>query len=206
MFDDLSKLIAAMQNQYNYICNIWKTKTQTTINLKKKLVSDIKKDNNMLNSIKTYQMFIERYFPRIFFSLDAIEYKNSEIFGRVKTRNSIEYKIDNYCKNHENGKIPIKKCLNDLLGIRIIIDDDFAYSQVCHYIEDNFSEYKYTDSSKNSYTAVHVYFENGNKFFPWELQIWAKKDKQNNILSHNIYKEGYTEWENSKKNGGTING
>lgn len=43
MFDDLSKLIAAMQNQYNYICNIWKTKTQTPINLKKKLVSDIKK-------------------------------------------------------------------------------------------------------------------------------------------------------------------
>lgn len=45
---------------------------------------------------------------------------------RVKTHNSIEYKIENYRSNHEDGKIPINKCLNDLYGIRIILSEDIS--------------------------------------------------------------------------------
>lgn len=46
--------------------------------------------------------------------------ENAKVNIRTKAKNSIEYKIKNYIENHENGKVPINKCLNDLFGIRII--------------------------------------------------------------------------------------
>ena len=36
------------------------------------------------------------------------------VSSRVKAVNSIQFKIENYEFNHENGKIPLKKCLNDI--------------------------------------------------------------------------------------------
>ena len=36
--------------------------------------------------------------------------ENSKVNIRAKAKNSIEYKMENYIKNHENGRIPINKC------------------------------------------------------------------------------------------------
>ena len=54
--------------------------------------------------------------------MDFKQFNNekSKVNIRAKTKNSIEYKIKNYIQNHENGEIPINKCLNDLFGIKII--------------------------------------------------------------------------------------
>lgn len=65
----------------------------------------------------------------------------------------------------------------------------------------NFPEYKCIDSSKRSYIDTHIYFEKGNFCFPWELQIWAKKDEKNNFQSHKEYKQEYTKWESENRGG-----
>ena len=137
----------------------------------------------------------------IIISLGGIKLEKSIIDGRVKAQNSIEYKIENYICSHEGGKIPIKKCFNDLFGVRVIINDDFEHSDIKKYVDQNNLGYKCIDSSKNMYKATHIYFERGNFFFSWELQIWNKKDEETNYKSHKEYKQEYTKWENESKGG-----
>lgn len=201
MFEDLGKLMIAIRSNYDRVCNIWRDRSEKSINLKKKLVINAREDAEILNIIWQYRSLVNDELVDIMFDLDTIEYSNSSVTSRVKAQNSIEYKLENYCINHENGRIPLKKCLNDLLGIRIVIDDDFTYQEVKQYMEVNFPDYKCIDSSKLSYIATHIYFENGNSFFPWELQIWTKRDERNNFDSHKEYKQEYTEWERANKGG-----
>lgn len=201
MFEDLGKLIIAIQRNYARICDIWIEKSETQINLKKKLVINAREDSEILNSIWMYRSLVNDELINVMFDLHQIKYSNSSVTSRVKAQNSIEYKLENYFTNHEEGRIPLKKCLNDLLGIRIVIDADFSYQDVKRYMEDNFPDYKCIDSSKLSYIATHMYFEKGNSFFPWELQIWSKKDEKNNFTSHKEYKQDYTKWERENKGG-----
>lgn len=201
MFEDLGKLIIAIQSNYDRICNIWNEKIEKPINLKKKLVVNAREDAEILNCIWQYRSLVNDELIRIMFDLNTIPYNNSSVTSRVKAQNSIEFKLENYFTNHEEGRIPLKKCLNDLLGIRIVIDDDFTYQEVKQYMKENFPDYKCIDSSKLSYIATHIYFENGNSVFPWELQIWTKKDEKNNFISHKEYKQDYTKWERKNKGG-----
>lgn len=201
MFEDLGKLIIAIQSDYDRICNIWNEKIENPINLKKKLVINAREDAEILNVIWRYRSLVNDELIGIVFDLHTIPYNNSSVTSRVKAQNSIEYKLETYYTNHEGGRIPLKKCLNDLLGIRIVIDEDFTCQEVKQYMEINFPDYKCIDSSKLSYIATHVYFEDGNSFFPWELQIWSKKDETNNFSSHKVYKQDYTKWERENKGG-----
>ena len=201
MFEDLGKLIVAVQRNYDRICKIWTDTSESQINLKKKLVINAREDAEILNSIWKYRSIINDELISIMFDLHRIEYEKSSVTSRVKAQNSIEFKLENYVTNHEGGRIPLKKCLNDLLGIRIVMEEEFSYQEVKEYIEENFHGYKCIDSSKRTYIATHIYFENGNTFFPWELQIWMKKDEKNNFNSHKIYKQDYTRWERDSKGG-----
>jgi hypothetical protein len=201
MFEDLGKLIIAVQNNYERICDIWSNTSSLQLNLKKKQVIDARENAEILDSIWKYLSLVNDELINIMFNLNVIQYEKSSVTSRVKAQNSIEFKLDNYVTNHESGKIPLKKCMNDLLGIRIVIDDDFAYDDVKKYMNTNFPQYKCIDSSKLSYIATHVYFENGNTFFPWELQIWTKKDEKNNFASHKEYKQDYTKWERENRGG-----
>ena len=201
MFEDLGKLIVNIQNNYNRICSIWDEKVNKHINLKKKMVIDAREDAEILDVVWRYHSLLSDESVNIVFALDLAQYNNSSVNSRVKAQNSIEYKLENYYTNHESGHIPLKKCLNDLMGIRIVIDKDFSYMEVKQYMEENFFGYKCIDSSKLSYIATHVYFEKGNTFFPWELQIWSKKDEENNYESHKAYKQEYTKWEKENKGG-----
>ena len=167
----------------------------------KRLVINAREDADLLNRVWRYRSLINDELVRIMFDIQTIEFEKSSVTSRVKAQNSIEYKIENYCNNHENGKIPLKKCMNDLLGIRIIIDDEFSYNDVKAYMKENYPKYKCIDSSKLSYVATHIYFENGNYFFPWELQIWSQNDEKGNFLSHKEYKQDYTRWEVENKGG-----
>lgn len=200
MFTDLGHLIESVQNNYNRICNLWDIK-QYNINLKKWQVINIREENEILNSILKYRALINDEMINILFSLNDINYTNSSVTSRVKAQNSIEFKIENYIEYHEGGKIPIKKCINDLFGIRIVIESQFSYDDVKKYMEINFPGYKCIDSSKNSYIATHIYFEKGNYYFPWELQVWMKAHEADNYNSHKIYKQAYTKWESGNEGG-----
>lgn len=201
MFDDLGRLISAIQTNYDRICDIWAEKAEKPINLKKKLVVNAREDSEILNTIWRYRSLINDELIGIIFNLHTIPYTNSSVTSRVKAQNSIEFKLENYFINHEGGRIPLKKCMNDLLGIRIVIDGEFTHEEIKQYMDEKFPNYKCIDSSKLSYVATHVYFEKGNSFFPWELQIWKKKDEKNNFISHKEYKQEYTKWESENKGG-----
>lgn len=120
---------------------------------------------------------------------------------RAKLRNSIEFKIKNYILNHENGEIPINKCLNDLFGIRIICKKEISNAQINELIRNKFPNLKCIDSSKKDYKATHIYFKKDNFSFPWELQIWNEINEKNNIYSHEKYKQDYVRWEKESKGG-----
>ena len=126
---------------------------------------------------------------------------NIKVNTRAKARNSIEYKIENYTRNHEMGKIPINKCFNDLFGIRMICPEKFEYYEIEKFVKAKY-KLKCIDSSKiEGYRAIHIYFKQNNFSFQWELQIWSKEDEFNNIISHEKYKQDYIRWEKENKGG-----
>ena len=127
--------------------------------------------------------------------------ENSKINIRIKTRNSIEYKIQNYTKNHEDGKIPINKCLNDIFGIRLITKDNYSFDEIKIFMKNKYPKLKVIDSTKGQYKATHVYFKEDNFSYQWELQIWNENDEEKNIYSHEIYKQDYAKWERENKGG-----
>ena len=86
--------------------------------------------------------------------------ENSKVNIRTKTKNSIEYKIKNYIENHENGEIPIDKCLNDLFGIRIIMNKRLTHNQIMEFVKTKYKNLKCIDSSKKEYKAI--FFRNKN--------------------------------------------
>ena len=104
-----------------------------------------------------------------------------------------------YITKNDNGEIPINKCLNDIYGVRIILEENVEYNRIQKFIKDNFLNLKCIDASKEQYKAIHIYFKKDNYSFPWELQIWNKSEEQSNKISHKNYKQEYTKWEQQIK-------
>lgn len=208
MYDELKMVIETIKNYYDRINEEWKKfiieNSQQTykINLKKKLVVDIKEKQDIYNFIQQYRSFIIVHTEEIFNWMVIYRNEHMHMTSRIKQQNSVQYKVHNYIKNHENGKVPIIKCFNDLFGIRVILHHDYKLEEVVEYINKITPELKCIDSSKDGYKAIHIYFKNGNFNFPWELQIWCKSDEENNLKSHKKYKQDYTSWEMDNSKGG----
>ena len=201
MFEELNKLILFLQSRYENITKQWKESNQyIKINLKKNLVKDIKEKDEIFNYILNYRNYLNKYNIENKLYNKNFKFKNI-INTRVKSLNWIEYKINNYIENHENGEIPIIKCFNDIYGIRIIFNEDVNYNEIKKFIKQEYKgKIKCIDSSKEEgYIATHLYFNNDNFNFPWELQIWDKKHEISNIISHEKYKQEYTKWEGNNK-------
>lgn len=125
MFTDLGILIELIQENYNKISLQWEELHQENVlNLKRKQVKHIREDAEILSEIWNYRTLLNKETLMLTFALYSFEFPNSVVTSRVKAQNSIEYKIENYIRTHEGGNIPIKKCINDLFGIRIVIDDE----------------------------------------------------------------------------------
>ena len=130
-------------------------------------------------------------------------YSDLNISSRVKAINSVVYKIIHYCtEKNEKGHVPIEKCINDLLGYRIILDTDVEYEEVISYIKEIKEKNKLdgikiieANRANNDYRAIHIYFKLDNHSFKWELQIWLRKYEKGNIFSHALHKQSYTKWE-----------
>lgn len=162
------------------------------MSLKKNCVKYIKTNPCLYNLIEAYRTFIVDN-PLYFETLD--------VRSRIKTSNSILSKVETYTlMKFEKGEVPIIKCLNDICGIRIEIDDKYTFEEIISAIKEHFPNIKVLDASKYKYKtiqyrAIHVYFMNGNYYFPLELQIWYKKDHFMNMLSHYRHKQTYVNWE-----------
>ena len=202
MSDELDKLINFIQIEYMKLTNKWEqSDNYIKINLKNNQVCDILEDKLILDTIVNYREFINRNSIKLLMDLKKFNSQKATVNVRTKAKNSIEFKIRNYIKNHENGKIPISKCFNDLFGIRIICSEEIIFNEILNLIKTKYINLKCIDSSKNDYKAIHIYFKKDNFTFQWELQIWKKVDEEKNINSHEKYKQDYVRWENENKGG-----
>lgn len=202
MLEELDKLINFIQTEYVDFTTKWEQSNYySKINLKNTLVCDILENKVILDAIINYREFINENNIQLILDFKQFSTEKSKVNIRTKAKNSIEYKIKNYMENHENGRVPINKCFNDLFGIRIISEDGFAYNEIENLISNKYSNIKCINSSKKDYKATHIYFKKNNFSFQWELQIWNKIDEINNIESHERYKQDYIRWENENKGG-----
>ena len=200
--NELRKLIDAAQTAYDTITEQWKrSECFVPLNLKKETVSSIAAETTVYAYILDCVEFLNAHSAEI--SLQLISSCTALVTTRVKTQNSIAFKIDSYSgEKHQNGKIPINKCLNDLFGVRIILEEATDFPALRAFFEETYPQtYKYIDSSKQRYRAVHLYFRADNQSFPWELQIWNRCDAETNFESHKEYKQAYTIWEQNRKEG-----
>lgn len=125
--------------------------------------------------------------------IDILSLQNQfpSIRFRLKQAESINEKLIYYMSEaHENGKISLNKCLNDLLGFRILVKD---FDNICEdlkaetSVKENIKIYLRKDGK---YRGLHLHFKNGNnKFFPWELQIWDVNHSELNEISHKEHKQ-----------------
>lgn len=204
MLEELYKLINFIQKEYVEFNEKWETSNNYfKLNLKKYEIRDLLNNEELLNFIFNYREFINIHNVQLVVDFQKFNNDYSKISTRVKAKNSIEDKITRYTRSseHENGKIQINKCLNDLFGIRLITDYNFTFEEILHAIEKNYTNLKCINSSNRDYKATHLYFKQNNFGFPWELQIWNKKDEINNIISHEKYKQDYVTWEKENKGG-----
>lgn len=200
--DSIEELINFIQIEYDMIDNLWKKTTNyKRINLKKSQVKQINTQEGMINILFDYRDCINDHIINFSLEIQQHNFGNAKVSSRVKAQNSIEYKLYNYQINHEQGNIPINKCMNDLYGIRMIIKNKLQYKEIKEEIEKKYANLKCIDSSKGNYKAIHIYFKKDNYSFPWELQIWNEEDEEINLESHRKYKQGYTKWENESKGG-----
>lgn len=200
----LKYIIDSIQTAYNRLTDLWLKQEYEKINLKRTLVSEIESDNDIYKNIFRYMHLLSGNSADVIISVCNTD--PSKISARIKTKNSIMYKIMNYQTEwHEYGKIPINKCLNDLFGVRVILDSAVTFAQVNSFIKQEYGDlYRCVDSSKLDYIATHIYFKKDNFSFPWELQIWNECNRESNIASHARYKQGYTNWEQKNEREGGI--
>lgn len=202
MLEELDKLIDFIQTEYIDFTTKWEQSNYySKINLKNTVVCDILENKVLLDAIINYREFINENNIQLVLDFKQFTTEKSKVNIRTKAKNSIEYKIKNYMENHENGKVPINKCFNDLFGIRIIVKDGLTYNEIENLITNKYSNLKCINSSKKDYKAIHIYFKKNNFSFQWELQVWNKIDEINNIESHERYKQDYVRWENENKGG-----
>ncbi|MDE5722348.1 MAG: hypothetical protein K2I30_06415 [Clostridia bacterium] len=204
MLEELKHLVIKIQREYNRISELWLSECEDKeYNLNKSLIKQIE-SSSLLDSVFDYTSFLNDNIFDFNLSLNNWKENNSEVSTRVKARNSILFKIGNYqLPIHQNGEIPVKKCLNDLFGIRIIFDGDYSHEVISKYIKKEFKELKCICSDKQEYIATHIYFKKkgASKIFQWELQVWLKNNEINNKVSHNKYKQSYVKWEKEIKEG-----
>lgn len=120
-------------------------------------------------------------------NLDDVNY-----YYRVKTSESIEYKILRFQNREE--QFPVNNWMNDIFGARIILcsKDMETILTLLDSWKEKYGLKNWYIRDKDGYKGIHIYFKNkSNFYFPWELQIWDKKDVEKNIESHRKFKREF---------------
>lgn len=202
ILEELEELIKFIKIKYKELDDQWKnSKYYIKINMKNNTVFDLTSNNEMLDMIFNYRELINANNVQLVLDFTKYNSVNAKVNTRVKNKNSVTYKIENYCKNHENGNVPINKCINDLFGVRFISKENLTYEQISEYISNKFSDLKCINAIRQDYKAIHIYFKKDNFSFPWELQIWNEENELSNIEAHEKYKQDYVRWEKENKGG-----
>lgn len=144
------------------------------------------------------------------YDLHSLEDDEFQIRSRVKAINSIQYKLVTYqSKYDENlncGKYNLLKVFNDIIGFRIIMNNPPSIAELQSFCETTLDcKVRAIISDKGDYKANHLYTKIANSMLPWEIQIWDIKNRDSNLESHKLYKQGYTNWEKEQSKSNYLN-
>ncbi|MGW7866905.1 hypothetical protein [Staphylococcus xylosus] len=207
----LQRIIEEIFTRYQQYSQKYETLTTEKINLKSKCIDHfLEKENEILNftifkEIEFFKNLIDQEVTS-FLIEEEISILNTD--RRIKNDKSIYNKLLKYRMGPQKGKIPIQKCLNDLLGYRFIFKNNSTFDDLFDWLKGIVAEDKelnskvrVLDSSKDNYKAIHLYFKGiSNYTFPCELQVWLNDDDKTNKQSHRLYKQDYLYWEEKETN------
>lgn len=117
---------------------------------------------------------------------DIIEYsrfirsKDEFLFLKNKRLKSIQSSLLKYDKYIQGEGCKVTQCFNDILGIRIFLDE-YPTSFPEYFRVVDMKNGKKTD---DGYRAVHLYYQKDAYHYPIEIQLWCGKDINFNIWSH----------------------
>lgn len=109
---------------------------------------------------------------------------------RTKYERSLQRKIAWYGRRDQG--FAVKKGINDLLGARLIVHG-------LRECEQEWAEHFKNDLGSlvsrvyirddDTYHALHVYIEDNNRHFPWEIQLWDFNDAETNYAAHDRHEQ-----------------
>lgn len=181
----LSSMHKILSKEIDLYINLKRTTVSSKYDLDKELLS-----TEFINYIRAY---IDEITIMLYAEKNTVLFlRENRLRNRVKQEDSIISKLEYYLNKNEGGNVPINKCLNDLIGFRMILslwefEDDIL--QLLNMLKQNLG-IVYYKREDNDYKAIHVYFKsNNNCYFPWELQLWDINDYKKNELSHKNHKQ-----------------
>lgn len=200
-YDEKQQILGVIKN-LKYLQNLLNLKWEGMSNYKH--INYKKKRLSSIWSVKSTSE--DEFFIRVADYLDFLQNNLSEIRkyssgfitvrSRVKQKYSALNKLQKYITAKENGEVAISKCLNDLLGFRCIVNSDNKYMNIFDELTDiltNDKQVRVVKSFHGDYNAIHIYIQESNYTFPWELQLWKECDETKNETSHLTYKQEYVD-------------
>lgn len=100
---------------------------------------------------------------------------------RIKSLQSINLKYDRYYPTKEIGS-----CFNDILGIRVIVEN-----YKIDLTDENIKHVDMSNGKKNDdgYRGYHIYYKKSNYHYPIEVQFFTERDYIFNMWLHKyVYK------------------
>ena len=137
-------IINIIYEEHNNSTKTWLDKQEKTYNLANKNIIDVytlNKNEEYIESefkeyMSSYMKTLDELYMKIMLRIN--EECNLIIRGRVKSTESINLKMSKKAKQ-DSGKFSINRCLNDLLGLRII---DSNYNKNIVILEEYLNELK----------------------------------------------------------------
>ena len=126
--------------------------------------------NELMEELKDYRLFLKK-------RKDIL----SDYTYRIKSIQSINLKYDRYYPSKE-----INACFNDILGIRMIVDN--------YDINIKNDKIRHVDMSKgkkndDGYRGYHIHYKKSNYHYPIEVQFFTERDYIFNMWLHKyVYK------------------
>ncbi|AWI44133.1 hypothetical protein AABC03_10700 [Staphylococcus nepalensis] len=203
------KMVTEIFQRYQLYSLDYESSTENKINFRKKCVHHFLDDNSgildetLLKEIDFFKSIVSQEDSDILVD-EELTILNTD--RRIKNDRSIYDKLLRYRMGEEAGAIPVRKCLNDLLGYRFIFRNNMKFDDLFKLIkgivEQNptlSSKVDVKNSTKKGYRGIHLYFKGqSNHTFPCELQVWKYGDDKSNNESHKKYKRRYLEWEENE--------
>lgn len=98
---------------------------------------------------------------------------------RVKALQSCLVKYERYFPNKQ-----VEKVFNDILGIRIVVDDYALLDKIVFPPETKIADMRQGKAIDDGYRGVHVYYQKDHFHYPIEIQFVTAKDRQFNEWLH----------------------